>query len=94
MRVISYSEASQSLLATMRQTTEDHAPVLIVNQSGASCVLMSLAEYKSLQETAYLMRSPANVYLVGPIQHLANTVSPDIAKPPFSGPQRTPYMEG
>ena len=60
MRVISDSEASHNLSATMRQTTEDHAPILIVNQNGASCVLMSLAEYKSLEETAYLMRSPAN----------------------------------
>lgn len=60
MRVISASEASQNLSAAMRQTTEDHAPVLIVNQNGASCVLMSLVDYKSLEETAYLMRSPAN----------------------------------
>ncbi|KIF96468.1 antitoxin YefM [Enterobacter cloacae] len=44
----------------MLQTTEDHAPVLIVNQNGVSCVLMSLDEYNSLEETAYLMRSPAN----------------------------------
>ncbi len=57
MRVISASEASQNLSAAMRQTTEDHAPVLIVNQNGASCVLMSLVDYKSLEETAYLMRS-------------------------------------
>lgn len=60
MRVIIYTEASQNLSATMRQTIEDHAPVLIVNQNSVSCILMSLTEYKSLEETAYLMRSPAN----------------------------------
>ena len=60
MRVISYSEARQNLLATMVQTTEDRAPVLITRQNGESCVLMSLEEYNSLEETAYLMRSPAN----------------------------------
>lgn len=60
MRVISYSEARQNLSATMRLSAEEHAPVLIVNQNGVSCVLISLAEYKSLEETAYLMRSPAN----------------------------------
>ncbi|EOZ1526107.1 YoeB-YefM toxin-antitoxin system antitoxin YefM [Enterobacter hormaechei] len=60
MRVISFSEASHNLSAAMLQTTEDHAPVLIVNQNGASCVLMSLDEYNSLEETAYLMHSPAN----------------------------------
>lgn len=52
MRVISYTEASQNLSATMRQTIEDHAPVLIVNQNSVSCILMSLTEYKSLEETA------------------------------------------
>ncbi|MCU6339064.1 YoeB-YefM toxin-antitoxin system antitoxin YefM [Enterobacter quasiroggenkampii] len=60
MRVISYSEARQNLSATMLQTTEDRAPVLITRQNGESCVLMSLEEYNALEETAYLMRSPAN----------------------------------
>ncbi|KUR05942.1 antitoxin YefM [Enterobacter bugandensis] len=35
-------------------------PDHFVNQNGASCVLMSLVDYKSLDKTAYLMRSPAN----------------------------------
>jgi antitoxin YefM len=48
MRVISYSVASKNLSVTMRQIIEDHAPVLIVHQSGESCVLMSLEEYNSL----------------------------------------------
>lgn len=60
MRVISYSEARQNLSATMLQTTEDRAPVLITRQNGESCVLMSLEEYNALEETAYLMRSPSN----------------------------------
>jgi antitoxin YefM len=44
----------------MIQTVEDRAPVLITRQNGESCVLMSLDEYNSLEETAYLMRSPKN----------------------------------
>lgn len=60
MRTISYSEARQNLSATMVKTVEDHAPVLITRQNGESCVLMSLEEYNSLEETAYLLRSPAN----------------------------------
>ncbi|WP_409258543.1 type II toxin-antitoxin system Phd/YefM family antitoxin, partial [Klebsiella pneumoniae] len=28
--------------------------------NGEACVLMSLEEYNSLEETAYLLRSPAN----------------------------------
>ncbi|MBG0749873.1 MULTISPECIES: YoeB-YefM toxin-antitoxin system antitoxin YefM [Pectobacterium] len=60
MRTISYSEARQNLSATMMKTVEDRAPILITRQNGESCVLMSLEEYNSLEETAYLLRSPAN----------------------------------
>lgn len=60
MRAVSYSEARQNLSATMIQTVEDRTPVLITRQNGESCVLMSLEEYNSLEETAYLLRSPKN----------------------------------
>ena len=60
MRTISYSEARQNLSATMMKAVEDHAPILITRQNGEACVLMSLEEYNSLEETAYLLRSPAN----------------------------------
>ncbi|ENP6765795.1 YoeB-YefM toxin-antitoxin system antitoxin YefM [Escherichia coli] len=58
MRTISYSEARQNLSATMMKAV--HAPILITRQNGEACVLMSLEEYNSLEETAYLLRSPAN----------------------------------
>ena len=60
MRTISYSEARQNLSDTMRQTAEDRAPILITRQNGEACVLMSLEEYNSLEETAWLMQFPAN----------------------------------
>lgn len=55
MKKISYSEARQNIAATMIQTVEDKAPVLITRQNGESCVLMSLKEYNSLKETAWLL---------------------------------------
>jgi len=73
MRAVSYSEARQNLSATMVQTVEDRAPVLITRQSGESCVLMSLEEYNSLEETAYLLRSPRNARrLMDSIESLNN----------------------
>ncbi|WP_025904158.1 MULTISPECIES: YoeB-YefM toxin-antitoxin system antitoxin YefM [Tatumella] len=60
MKAVSYSEARQNLSATMIQTVEDRSPVLITRQNGESCVLMSLEEFNSLEETAYLLRSPKN----------------------------------
>ncbi|MBD2799127.1 YoeB-YefM toxin-antitoxin system antitoxin YefM [Xenorhabdus sp. Flor] len=73
MRAVSYSEARQNLSATMIQTVEDKAPVLITRQNGESCVLMSLEEYNSLEETAYLLRSPKNARrLMDSIESLNN----------------------
>jgi len=60
MHKISYSEAHQNLSETMGKTVEERAPILITRQEGEPCVLMSLKEYNSLEETAYLQRSPAN----------------------------------
>ena len=60
MRIISDSEAQQNLSTALRQATEDRAPIIITQQNGKACVLMSLEEYSSLEETAYLIQSPAN----------------------------------
>lgn len=60
LRVISYSETRKNLSATILQTTEDRAPVIITLQDGESCILKSLDDNSALEETAYLMRSPAN----------------------------------
>ncbi|WP_241578513.1 YoeB-YefM toxin-antitoxin system antitoxin YefM [Rosenbergiella nectarea] len=73
MRAISYSEARQNLSETMIQTVEERSPVLITRQNGESCVLMSLEEYNSLEETAYLLRSPKNApRLIDSVDSLKN----------------------
>lgn len=60
MRTISYTEARQNLSATMVQTVEDRAPTIITRKNGEACVLLSLEEFNALEETAHLLRSPAN----------------------------------
>lgn len=57
---ITYSEARQKLAATMAQVCDHHEPVIITRQKSPSVVMMSLEDYSSLMETAYLLRSPAN----------------------------------
>ena len=44
----------------MDKVCADHAPVIITRDHDESVVLLSLEDYESLEETAYLMRSPAN----------------------------------
>lgn len=60
MQAITYTEARQNLAGTMSKVIEDFEPVLITRSKGGNCVLMSYEQYSSLEETAYLMRSPAN----------------------------------
>jgi len=60
MRTVSYSEARQSFSATMNAAIDDREPVLITRQRGGNCVLISQDEYEAMEETAYLLRSPAN----------------------------------
>ena len=61
MRTTSYSDFRRNLAATLDSVTDDHAPVIITRDRGKpSAVLMSLEDYASLEETRYLLRSPAN----------------------------------
>jgi antitoxin YefM len=60
MDTVSYSELRQRLKARMDQVCADHAPLLVTRQSGEPVVMMSLAEYESLEETLHLLSNPAN----------------------------------
>jgi antitoxin YefM len=60
MNAISYTAARENLASTMDQVCNDHAPVIITRNRDQSVVMLSLADYEALEETAYLMRSPAN----------------------------------
>jgi len=44
----------------MDKVCENREPIIITRQRGEPVVIMSLEDYESLDETAYLMRSPAN----------------------------------
>jgi len=44
----------------MDKVCQDHDPVIITRNRDQAVVMMSLEDYSSLEETAYLMRSPAN----------------------------------
>jgi antitoxin YefM len=60
MNAISYTAARENLASTMDRVCADHSPVIITRNRDQSVVMLSLEDYESLEETAYLMRSPAN----------------------------------
>ncbi len=44
----------------MDRVVKDHAPVVITRQKAESVVMVSLADWNALEETARLLSSPAN----------------------------------
>lgn len=56
---ITASEARRDLFGLIERVNQDHNEVEITSRRG-SAILMSKAEYDSLVETGYLLRSPAN----------------------------------
>lgn len=60
MDAISYTSARQNLAKTMDRVCHDHEPIIITRNNEQSVVMMSLEDYKALEETAYLLRSPKN----------------------------------
>jgi antitoxin YefM len=59
MDAITYTAARARLADTMDKVCEDHEPVIITRNDQA-VVMMSLEDYKALEETSYLLRSPKN----------------------------------
>jgi antitoxin YefM len=57
---INYSEARKNLASLMDSVCNDSEVVVITRRKARPAVLMSLDEYNSIQETAYLLRNPAN----------------------------------
>jgi antitoxin YefM len=60
MDAISYSDARANLARTMDRVCDDCAPIIVTRHAKPSVVMLSLEQYRSLAETAYLLGSPAN----------------------------------
>ncbi|GIJ34064.1 type II toxin-antitoxin system Phd/YefM family antitoxin [Micromonospora sediminimaris] len=60
MRTVTYSEVGQNLAKMLDYVVD--AEEVVVTRSGreSAVIIISLREYESLRETAYLMASPAN----------------------------------
>jgi antitoxin YefM len=60
METISYSSFRSQLAGTLDRVNEDHKPIIITRQNGKPAVVISLEDFQSYEETAYLMASPTN----------------------------------
>ena len=60
MGYVSYTELRQNLKRHLDSVCDSRAPLVVTRQNGEAVVMMSLAEYESLEETLHLLRDPAN----------------------------------
>lgn len=65
---VTASEARKNLFPLIEQVNNDRRPVEITSKRG-DAVLMSRADYEALEETAFLLRVPANA------QHLLESLA-------------------
>ena len=60
MKTMSYTESRARYAEVLDGVTNDREEVVITRAGHDPVVIVSLEDYQSLKETAYLMRSPSN----------------------------------
>jgi antitoxin YefM len=60
MSTITYSTARNHLAEVWDKTVSTREPVIVSRRGAESIVMLPLEEWEGLQETAHLLRSPAN----------------------------------
>lgn len=73
MNALTYTHTRQHFAEVMRQVNDYHEPVVVTSQRGKPVVIMSLDDYQSLEETAYLLRNPVEAkHLLASVEELRN----------------------
>ena len=61
MQTINFSQTRQNLASTFDNVVDNCMPVVVTRQNKESVVILSMKDYRAMEETAYLMQSGANV---------------------------------
>jgi antitoxin YefM len=73
VKTMTYSESRARYAEVLNSVTDDREEVVITRAGHDPVVIVSLEDYESLKETAYLLRSPANARrLLASIDELEN----------------------
>ena len=60
MQIATYTTFRQHLKSFLDKVLTDHSPLYVTRANGEEVVVLSKADYDSMQETFYLLRSPNN----------------------------------
>lgn len=73
MLAISYSNFRQDLKTFLDRVNTQHLPLLVTRAKGEDVVVLSKADFDSMEETFYLIKSPENAKrLITSIESLEN----------------------
>ena len=59
MDAMTYTAGRANLASAMDRVCNDHEALIITRNGEQAVVMLSLEDYKALEETAYLLRTPA-----------------------------------
>ena len=57
---MTFSQIRQQLATAINTVVDNHSPIIVTRQNKESVVMISLNDYRSMEETAYLMQSMTN----------------------------------
>ncbi|MCO5949179.1 type II toxin-antitoxin system Phd/YefM family antitoxin [Mucilaginibacter flavidus] len=60
MQVTTYTSFRQKLKSYLDNVRNNHAPLYVTSANGEDVVVLSKSDYESMEETFYLLKSPAN----------------------------------
>jgi len=60
MQTLNFSHTRQNLASTLDDVVDNAMPVIVTRQNKESVVIISMKDYRAMEETAYLMQSDAN----------------------------------
>jgi len=60
MQVTTYTNFRQKLKSYLDKVRDNHTPLYVTSAKGEDVVVLSKSDYESMEETFYLLKSPAN----------------------------------
>jgi antitoxin YefM len=60
MEAATYTQVRKNFASVMNRVCDNHDPIIITRQDARPVVMVSLEDYNAIEETFYLLRSPAN----------------------------------
>lgn len=60
MDVSTFTQTRKNFASTMQKVIDNNEPIVITRQNHEAVVMLSLSDFKSYEETAYLMQSMNN----------------------------------